>query len=356
MPALFLVSTEPLTGKTALIGSLGLRLRASGRRLGYLKPAIVDTGALDEASVADSDRSFIREALGLTDPQDAIVTAVVTHTVSQDLLAGEAEDFAAKLKYQFSELSRGREVVFVEGGHTLSEGAMAGVSASEAARLLDLSPVLVARYREEGLADDVLGAREALGGRLPGVVINMVPSARMDFVSNVLAPFLGRHGVGTLAVLPEVRELIGMSVREIADYLEGQIITNEDRSGDLVESMMIGAMSIDSGVGYYERKENKVVIVAANRPDLTFPAFETSTRAVVLTGGLSPHPALVARSEESGIPLILVGPETFPVVESMEMIFGRTRASHLTKLQRFGAVFEQNADMPAWASLLGAPL
>jgi BioD-like phosphotransacetylase family protein len=353
MPSLFLVSTEPLAGKTAIIGTLGSRLAQAGRRVGYLKPVFVNTQALEEEEVADQDAEFLRGALGLVEPADQVVPATLTYSRVQEILGGRAEDLAAKTRYQHSELARDKDVVFVEGGRTLHEGATAGLSAPEVATSLNLPTVLVARYGDRDPVDQILGAVGVLGGALTGVVINMVPEGRLDFVQGTLRPFLERRGLRVLAVLPEARELIGMTVQEIADYLEGKIITNEDRAGDLVESMMIGAMSIDSGVGYYERKDNKVVIVAGNRPDLTFPALETSTRAVVLTGGLSPHPALVARSEEAGIPLILVGPETFPVVESMEEIFGRTKAIHATKLERFWPLFQQNADLTAWGQLLG---
>jgi BioD-like phosphotransacetylase family protein len=356
MPSLFLASSEPLAGKTAIIGALGSRLARDGRRVGYLKPVYIDTRALEEAGVADPDAQFLAQALGLAEPPGDLVPATLTYSRYQDLLTGRGEDLVAKTRFLHSELARARDVVFIEGGHTLQEGAAAGLSAPQVARELGAPVVLVARFRDEGLADEILGAARTFGGDLAGVVVNTVPEGRLAFVRETLNPFLERQGLRVLATLPEARDLIGMTVQEIADYLEGRIITNEDRSGDLVESMMIGAMSIDSGVSYYGRKENKVVIVAANRPDLTFPAFETSTRAVVLTGGLSPHPALVARSEEAGIPLILVGPETFPVVESMEEIFGRTKASHATKLERFWELFRANADLAAWGPLVGASL
>jgi BioD-like phosphotransacetylase family protein len=356
MSTLFLASSEPLAGKTAIIGALGQRLRASGRRLGYLKAVHVNTTAVEEANVVDADARFLQTALDLRESFDQLAPVTITYSHLLQILKGTSEDLVAKLRFRQSELARDNDIVFIESGSYLTEGASAGVSVPQVAAVLNVPTVLVARFNDLMLADDILGAAAAIGRNCVGVLINMVPPGRMDFIQQMLRPFLERQGLPVLGVLPEQRELVGMTVQEIADYLEGRIITNEDRAGDLVENMMIGAMSIDSGVSYYSRKDNKVVIVAANRPDLTFPALETSTRAVVLTGGLAPHPALVARSEEVGIPLILVGPETFPVVERMEQIFGRTKAIHQTKLDRFWTVFQAGADLPAWERLLGVPL
>ena len=40
----------------------------------------------------------------------------------------------------------------------------------------------------------------------------------------------------------------------------------------------------------------------------------------------------------------------------MERIFGKTKAIHETKLERFWSVFERSADLPAWERLLGVSL
>ena len=73
------------------------------------------------------------------------------------------------------------------------------------------------------------------------------------------------------------------SVGELAKHLGGEIVNCPERSEELVENLMLGALSVDSGLDYFRRKTNKAVIARGDRPDLQMAALETSTKCLILS-------------------------------------------------------------------------
>lgn len=56
----------------------------------------------------------------------------------------------------------------------------------------------------------------------------------------------------------------------------------------MVEDIVIGTMAIESALGYLRRTANKAVIIGGDRLEAALYALETSTAALILTGGLYP--------------------------------------------------------------------
>jgi BioD-like phosphotransacetylase family protein len=98
------------------------------------------------------------------------------------------------------------------------------------------------------LLDDVLAAKFRLPDALSGVVINRVPPSAMSFVNNLVVPFLEKEGVPILGVLPDDRELAALSVGEIVDLLNAEVLTSCYDEEALVEALMVGAMTEDSAL------------------------------------------------------------------------------------------------------------
>ena len=145
-----------------------------------------------------------------------------------------------------------------------------------------------------------------------GVVVNAVPQSRMEFVSEALTGFLAGKGIKVYAVLPEDRLLASVSVAELVERLNGRVIVGQDHMDDLVENVMVGAMSVENALNYFRRKPNKVVITGGDRPDIQILALETSTKCLILTGNLEPSPMILGRAEELSVPVVLVSQIPWP--------------------------------------------
>ena len=54
-----------------------------------------------------------------------------------------------------------------------------------------------------------------------------------------------------LAVLPEERLLSSISVQELVEQLNGEIVCCEQETDELVEYLMVGAMTAGSAITYF---------------------------------------------------------------------------------------------------------
>ncbi len=341
MATLYVTSPETFSGKSALCVGLGKRFIQDGFRVGYMKP--VSTGAKRTGGVCiDEDAEFVKQTFGLADPITALSPICLDPADVEAVLRGERNHFAQHLQETFSLVAAEKDIMLLEGGSSLTEGSMVGLPTYEVSRLLNAKAMVIVKYSTAHMVDEILGAKALLGDSMIGAVINAVPRPKMEFVEKTVAPFLQARGVKVYAVLPQERLLLSISVHELAQVLGGEVLCCNEHIDELVEHLMVGAMSVDSALSYFRRKPNKAVITGGDRPDIQLAALETSTKALILTGNLHPSPIILGRAEEVGVPILLVRKDTLTTVEIIEQFFGRTRFHQPKKIQRFEQLLETN--------------
>jgi BioD-like phosphotransacetylase family protein len=341
MKALYVTSTGTFSGKTALCAGLGRRMQRDGFAVGYMKP-VSTTARRAEGRIVDEDAQFMADALGLMDSLDVISpVTLMPHQVARVLSEEDQTDYVARLESAFKEASQGKQVMILEGGASVTEGSLVGLSARKVSQQLRAPALVVTKYASDLVVDEVLGAKALHGDAMVGAVINAVPRQRMRFVQEVVKPYLEKRDVSVFGILPQERLLLSISVNELADCLAGEILCRPDHGDELVEYLMVGAMSVDSALTHFRRKPNKAVITGGDRPDIQLAALETSTKCLILTGNLRPSPIIVARAEEVGVPMILVKQDTLTAVEIIEQFFGKTRFHQEKKVLRFQEMMEE---------------
>jgi BioD-like phosphotransacetylase family protein len=344
MATLYITSTETFSGKSALCAGLAKRLLHDGFGIGYMKP--VSTGLRLADGLVDEDAEFFKQTFDLPDSLDDMVPIGIAPRTVEAILKGEDDtDFVARLTSAYGRIAEGRDIVILEGGCNLREGYLIGLPTPLVGDLLAARELVVIKYNDDmQVLDDALTARVRLGKSLIGVVLNAIPRQRMPFVQEVVRPALVERDVPVLAVLPQERLLLSISVGELAGFLSGRILCGADKVDELVEHLMVGAMSVDSALTYFRRKPNKAVITGGDRPDIQLAALETSTKCLILTGNLQPSPIILGRAEEVGVPMILVRQDTLSAVEVIERFFGKTRFHLDKKIQRFEEMLEDRFD------------
>lgn len=339
MATLYVTSPETFSGKSALCVGLGKRFVQDGYRVGYIKP--VSTNAKRSGGVCiDEDAEFMKETFGLAEPVTALAPICLDPSDVEAVLRGERDDFVRVLQETYARVADEKDIMLLEGGSSLSEGFMLGLPTFEVSRLLNARELLIVKFNATHMVDDILAARTLLGDSMIGAVINAVPRPKAEFVEETVVPFLRERGIKVYATLPQERILLSISVRELAQVLGGDVLCCVEHIDELVENLMVGAMSVDSALSYFRRKPNKAVITGGDRPDIQLAALETSTKALILTGNLHPSPIILGRAEEVGVPIILVRKDTLTTVEIIEQFFGRTRFHQPKKIQRFQRLLE----------------
>ena len=354
MKSLYITGAERYSGKTATCLSLGLLLQQDGYKVGYLKPLSLQPWRV-ENKIADEDAAFVKQVLHLPAEPWELSPVVVSPDFLRDRLVNPSpEDLMEKVIHAYQTLKQDRDILIIEGGGSLREGYVMGLPTIGVVNELKSQALIIAKYREEvRMMDDVLSSQALLGDSFLGVLINRVPDDASDFIGKIAIPYLERKGVKVFGVLPEVRGLSALTVGELIQFLDAEVLTKYQRSGALVENLTVGAMTAEAALSRFRRSSNKAVITGGDRTDIQLAALETSTTCLILTGNLRPSPLVIKQAEEFGISVLLVRTNTMETIEQIEKFFGKTRLGQTAKLKQFQSLLDDHLDKERLYQSLG---
>jgi len=326
LTALYVTSLAEGAGKTTVCAGLARHLLSIGQRVGFLKPVITKG-----AGGSDSDALFIKQVLGLDEPADSICPVV-----------GGQEKAVERVEEAYAQVSRGKNVVIIEG-----------VCDRSLVEALNARVIIVEGYSKELSQARLNDSYQGWGKYLLGVVLNKVPLRQLEYVRNKLASQFDMAGINVLGILPEDRVLLTLSVGELAERLQGEILNCAEKSEELVENLMLGAMTVDPGTEYFSRKANKAVVVRSERPDMQMAALEISMRCLILSGNAAPIQAVRYRAEDKGVPIIIVKNDTASTVAAIEGALNNVKFNQRNKLPKLAEIMEKNFSFQTVSQGLG---
>ncbi|MBM4415511.1 MAG: hypothetical protein FJ035_04505, partial [Chloroflexi bacterium] len=158
---------------------------------------------------------------------------------------------------------------------------------------------------------------------------------------------------GPLAI-PEDRTLAAPSVGRLIAASGARVIARSaEGDGALCEHIVIGAISHDSDVPYFDRFPRKAVVTRAERVDIALAALRTDTACLILAGDVDPSPYLLDRVAAGRDTTLLVAPEgTVETVRDIEGCFGGEPFAGEVKAERAGALMAAALDDASLAALL----
>ena len=198
---LLIGSIEASSGKSAIILGLSNQLHQTGLNVAYGKP-LGKSLRESEGSLIEEDVEFITQSLNLSPNQIVPTLLGLNETTLQQRLSGkDTTDYQKSLKSEYLQDGLG-DLVVLEGPGNLSEGNLFDLSLMQVAETLDAGIILVCRYKSLLAIEALLAAKQLVGERLIGVVINDVPPEHLQAVANTMSPFLEQQGIPVLGVLP----------------------------------------------------------------------------------------------------------------------------------------------------------
>ncbi len=351
MTGLYIGSMNRFSGKTLFTLGLALNLKDKGYRVGYIKPVGVNPVSA-RGDIVDADALFFKEVLKLDEPVTAISPFVSTLDSLNRTLSGKMKNTGERILKAVKSI-KGKDILLIAGSVDLFEGSAFGINALKIVRSTGVKALIVEAWQGEETIDDVFGAREVLGSSLCGVVLNKVREESVEFVTKRVRPFLRRNRMEVFGILPADPLLGAVTVRTLAETLGGKVICAEDRLGELVENFSIGAMDVNNALRYFKVTPNKAVITGAHRSDIQLAALETSTKCIVLTGGLLPNDVIVGKARLQGVPIISVRDDTFTTVDKIEAVMGRFKIREPEKIERAREIVKKNVDVQGLLKKIG---
>ncbi|MBE9125687.1 MULTISPECIES: phosphotransacetylase family protein [unclassified Coleofasciculus] len=344
-------STEAYSGKSATILGIAHQLQEKGIDISYGK--LLGTyrqGRQPEAE--EEDIGFMTKALNL--PSNRVcfpLLSLNTETIQKRLSKKNSTRYRQELKTYLQ--SPSSDMMLIEGPGTLWEGSLFDLSLLDIADEIDAAVLLVARFHPVLLADALLSAKQQLGDRLLGVLINAIPPNQQSIAQSTVQPFLEEQGIPVLGMLPTSDLLRSVSVRELVRQLQAEVLCRSNRLDLMVEGLTIGAMNVNSALKYFRKGRNMAVVTGGDRTDIQMAALETSTHCLILTGHLPPQPIILNRAEELEIPVLSVDLDTLTTVEIIDRAFGQVRLHEPIKVQYLQKLMVEHFDIERLMNQLG---
>ncbi len=345
MIPLYFVSNEAYSGKSSFCIALGKILSDKGLKVGYMKP-LGTLPARFQGQTIDEDSQYVKEVLKLNDELDDISPIVLTQNYYREGLknADFSKEFLNIIEKSYLKIKKDKNIVLMEGAKSIEHGSFLGVSAKEICTKLKAKAILILRYSPD-IADYVLLAKDFLEDSFGGLIINWVPSNQSDYLDNILVPFFRKNSIEVFGTILSDKTLLSVTIKELAEFLEGKILSAKDKTDTLISSFMIGAMSEEQAISFFRQQADKAVITGGDRPDIQLAALETDTKCLILTGNFSPSSVVLNRAEELNIPIILVTFDTLKTTEKINEILGKVRFHEFTKIDKMIDIVKNNINV-----------
>lgn len=346
---LLIGSIEAYSGKSATILGLSHQLQQKGLDVAYGKPLGNCLGE-SKAEVVE-EVQFVAQILKL--PQNRLLPTLLAmdEATIQKRLCGEDKTDYRQQAAQYLQTPTG-DLALLEGPGNLEEGNLFDLSLLQIAEKVDAKVLLVSRYKSVLSVEALLSAKQRLGDRLIGVVINDIPKEQLEVVDTQMRPFLEQQGVQVLGTLPKSDLLRSVSVAELVHQLRAEVLCRSDRLDLMVESLAIGAMNVNSALKYFRKRRNMAVVTGGDRVEIQLAALESSTHCLILTGQMPPSSFILTKAEELEIPVLSVDLDTLTTVEIIDRTFGQVRLHEPIKVQCMRELMQAHFDIDRLLSQL----
>jgi BioD-like phosphotransacetylase family protein len=241
---------------------------------------------------------------------------------------------------RYNELSKGKEFMIVEGSRDFSNGCSHGISHLDIAEALGAPVVLVSSPNFQSL-DSVFMFKylcDERGIELKGVVINKSAGPKEK-------EFLEKKEITVLGEIPLIPELRTFRVSEITEMLDASVIAGTSGTDNVVEEVIVGAMSPQVAVRYMRRAKKKAVITGGDRTEILLAALSTNTSCIIATGGITPIRTVMSRANELNVPIVLTNEDTLSTAETVDHLIGRIDPKDTEKIDLIRKAIKKNVDL-----------
>ena len=309
------------SGKTATALGIGLKLRDEGLKVSYFKPLGFRKGRIKKD---DDDVLLMRDVFALPFSCEIISPVTITANYLTARFLNDGTNVLPLIQNAFRKCSDGYDAVLIDGGINPYVGYNQKLDDFSLAVALQAAVIPVLKAEDDFHIDqNLLHLDLWTNNNVPvvGCIFNNISSAQWNKTGSIYKPLVEEKGHKVLGILPRQVEISAPTVSEFYDTLNGEILAAEDHLNRVVEEVLVGTMTIESALGFLRKAPNKVLITGGDRSDLALTALETSTAAIIFTGGLYPDVRVLSRAEEKKVPVILVHEDTYTTVENLQSVY-----------------------------------
>ncbi len=344
-------SIDEYSGKSGLLIALGLILEEKGFKVGFFKP--LGMGKYVGGELIDEDAKAIAEALGIEEKMEDVCPVIVDKPYLEFVLSSDPVTLKRRILEAYEKVKKDKDVLLIEGALYYELGRSLGLCDVSIASMLDTKALMIVKFWNDSVIDRLIASKSEFGEKLKCVVFNQVSGYKRSYLQSLSEGLLRKNGIEVIGMIPKDTMLAGVFISEITSALGGRYLV-EPKEDEIVEQLLVGAMSPQSALGYFRKAKNCAIITGGDRTDLIMLALEMpNVRCLILTGNLEPPSIVVGKAEEKGIPMIIVAEDTLTTVERIESIFGRARIRGERKIRRMKELVERYVDLDRLMEYMG---
>lgn len=351
---IFIASAEPYSGKSLIALGLVNMLLSKAQKIGYFKPIIDFEPQEKKDSHIETILSHFKLPIAYAD------TYAYTRPEALRLMeAGNQGEIIDTVIHKFKQLEESYDFTVVEGSDFLGPGTAFEFDANlSIAKNLGIPVMLVISGESKSTAQivssvlTVLRSFEAQQVQVLAVVANRIQPEQLSDVRELLCSQLPAGVI--LAVIPEDKNLLHPTMREIYENLGGKLLLGEAELGNQVDNYVIGAMQVPNFLNFL--KENVLIVTPGDRGDIIIAALQANLSAsyprvagIVLTAGSEPEAPVLRLIEglQTVVPILAVPTGTFETTNRVGAIKSRISPDNTGKIQLAISTFGRYVDVRA---------
>jgi BioD-like phosphotransacetylase family protein len=359
-PRVFIAATRQNDGKTTMSLGLLAALQRYYPRVGYIKPVGQRFVEIAEHKI-DEDTVLMDSVYRLNCPLVDMSPIAVEPDFTRKYLADAHYDaLVKKIEKAFDRVAWEKEFVLCEGSGHAGVGSVFDLSNAQVAKLLHAKVIIVTRGGI-GKPIDEVALNQALfekeGVKIIGVIVNKVLPDKVDYVTEFVRKGLKRKGLELLGVIPHQEILSRPTLKLICEELKAEALNNSGQMTNLVEDIVIGAMSVQNAMQFFQR--GVLVIIPGDREDILLAAAaemcsqnHSVLAGIVLTGNLRPGEHVMKLIREMPFPVLLAKQDSYEVASMVHDMTVKTRPDDTAKINLIRDMIARHVDVKKILSAL----
>ncbi len=315
MKKIVMASIRKDAGKTAM--ALGIA-SALNCKIGYMKP-LGDRLLYRKKRLWDFDSAIFTNLFKIDElPEDMSIG--FDHSKLRYMY--DEDSCCQRLTEMVAQNSKGKDVLLIEGSQDLSRGVSVHLDPLTICRSTGAELIIVVSGNSDEIIDDLTYLKHSVNLtdiNVAGIVVNKIKDVE-DF-TNVHSATLEDLGFRILGLVPYVKDLTYPTMKFISDILFAKVLTGDQKLGETVHEIFVGAMSADAVLRMERfKKSKKLIITSGDRTDMILAAINTDCIGIVLTNNLLPPPNVLARAGEKNIPVLLSQGDTYKTAKKIDQM------------------------------------
>ncbi|MCM8797041.1 MAG: AAA family ATPase [Candidatus Omnitrophica bacterium] len=359
MKKIFIAATKQNDGKTTVALGLVRNFQESFRKVGFIKP-IGQRYLEEEGLKIDEDSILIEEVCGIKcGLKDMSPIAVEKGFTERYISQPDKKSITQQIKDSFRRVSKGKDLVIIEGTGHAGVGSVFDHSNATVAKLLGSKVIIISsggigRPIDEIMLNKALFEKE--GVKVIGVIINKVMPAKYEKINQLVRKGLGRKGIQVLGVLPYNPMLSRPSIEQIVEETDFEVICGRGHLEYSVSQVMVGAMEPHDAVRYIV--DDTLMITPGDREDMIMTALgcfrekedkRLKICGIVLSGGIVPDDSILNLLKKAEIPVLLSPADTYDVANIIHDLTVKIRPRDIDKINAVVKLVKDNINLNAIA-------